>query len=87
MFEFVAAGIGMRDCVIGLLEDLSSATDSKESTKLFNRVTYVLTHTYDSSEEERRSVASAAKTCRGLTEIQKNVYLPVFLDYYEEGQC
>ena len=76
----------MRVSVIELLRDLSSATNTETSTALFNRVTYVLTHTYDSSEEERRSVACAAKTCHGLTEIQKNVFLPVFLDYGEEGE-
>ncbi len=61
-----------------LLADLKSAFDTKTSTALFNRVTFVLTHNRWFTEEQHASVAVAAKASMGLTKKQKKLNLPAF---------
>jgi hypothetical protein len=77
-----------------LLKDLKSATDKKNCTALFNRVTFVLTHNLWFNAEQRNSVIVAAKASLGLTNNQKKLNLPSFREeedrwtdeaYYYEG--
>ena len=77
-----------------LLAELKSATDTKGSTALFNRVTYILTHDRNYTKEARASVAAGAKASFGLTSKQKKLNLPDVRDeedrytdedYYYEG--
>jgi hypothetical protein len=62
-----------------LLEHLKVPSfDAKTGTALFNRVTFVLTHDRLFTEEQRASVAVAAKTSVALTKKQKKLNLPAF---------
>lgn len=61
-----------------LLKDLKSATDKKNCTALFNRMTLVLTHDSWFNAEQRNSVIVAARTSQGLTTNQKKLNLPSF---------
>ena len=66
-----------------LLKDLASATDKKDCCKLFNRVTFLLTHDHWFNAEQRGSVVVAAEASKGLTNNQKKLNLPAFQDEEE----
>ena len=73
-----------------LLKDLKSATDTKQSSKLFNRVTLILVHDRWFNAEQQASVVAGAKASMGLTKRQKKLHLPQTRDlddddYNDEG--
>ena len=68
-----------------LLKDLKSATDTKESCALHNRVTFVLVHDRWYTDEQQASVVAGAKTSLGLTKKQKKLNLPAVRDESDEG--
>lgn len=68
-----------------VLAELKSATDTKGSTPLFNRVTYILNHDRDYTKEERARVAAGAKASFGLTNKQKKLNLPEMRDEEEDS--
>ncbi len=59
-----------------LLNDLKSATDTKKSCALHNRVTSILIHDSWFSSEQQASVVAGAKASLGLSKKQKKLNLP-----------
>jgi hypothetical protein len=71
-----------------LLNDLKSATDTKKSCALHNRVTSILIHDKWYSSKQQDSVVAGAKASFGLTRKQKKLNLPDVRDesdYEDEG--
>jgi hypothetical protein len=76
----------MRFSVEDVLAELKSATNTRHSLPLFNRVTYILNHDRDYTKEERARVAAGAKACLGFTNKQKKLNLPEMRDE-DESSC
>ncbi len=67
-----------------LVKSLASATDRKDSTKLWNRVSYFLVHDRWYTKEQIQAVISAAKASKGLSNKQKQMNLPATRDDDED---
>jgi hypothetical protein len=67
-----------------LVSDLASATDRKDCTKLWNRVSYLLVHDRWYTKEQIQAVISAARESKGLSNKQKQMNLPLTRDDDED---
>jgi hypothetical protein len=56
--------------VIKLIDDLTNATSRNDSTKLWNRVTKIVSHDFCYTKEDIEKVKKVAKTSLGLTHKQ-----------------
>ena len=71
--------------VEALLNDLKSATDTKKSCALHNRVTSMLIHDMWYTSEQRANVVAGAKASLGLTSRQKKLNLPAVRDESDDN--